>query len=78
MSNNKQKLKQSPVKVKAPSNYVGVPRKVRNYIFVRDLRRPKKFRLEFPPEREVIEWANQRKSASNTSTRYAFVHGNIK
>ena len=34
MSNNKQKPKQSPVKVKAPSNYVGVPRKVRNYFLL--------------------------------------------
>ena len=45
MSNNKQKPKQSPVKVKAPSNYVGVPRKVRNY-----------FLLEIYEDQKNSEW----------------------
>ena len=45
MSNNKQEPKQSPVKVKAPSNYVGVPRKVRNY-----------FLLEIYEDQKNSEW----------------------
>ena len=73
MSNNKQKPKQSPVKVKAPSNYVGVPRKVRNYFLLEIYEDQKNSEWNsHQREREVIEWANQ-KTSGRCSSKMGFL-----
>ena len=77
MSNNKQKLKQSPVKVKAPSNYVGVPRKVRNYFLLEIYEDQKNSAWNSHQRERLLSGPTKEHQQAIHTTRYAFVQGNI-